>query len=483
MSTDLAQIPTQEEIWLQAILASAAELAGITRRSGAADLLWGTDHDHSRQPEIAAFRHGVLNLLKRTGLILELSNIEAGAFKPETLKFDFRAVLNDILAGEAYAARTKQLKLTANVAPSIASQLLGDPLHLRQLLGSLLEHAITVTTAAQIEVSVTLADCDHNRLIFHLTDNGNGFVGTSLELNSCRQLLKAMGSELVTPAHPGGGCSFSFDIVCASDAQPAVARQQVPQVAIETKKVETPEPPKAEPQSTAADIIHILIVEDSEDSRFLLQEFLKKGPYEITFAENGKIAVDAVTSRTFDLILMDIQMPVMDGLAATRLIRQLEQQQGRAKTPLLALTSNARKSDIELSLGAGCDAHVLKPISKMELLNTVRKYAPVQSAREAPPLIELNIPPGLEDAAKRYISSKIQDIPRFMRYLEAGEFEQLRILAHDIKGSGTSYGFPNLTWLASQVECAAKERNASDLSNRILELFRYTKDAAHMMST
>ena len=97
--------------------------------------------------------------------------------------------------------------------------------------------------------------------------------------------------------------------------------------------------------------------------------------------------------------------------------------------------------------------------------------------------MELNFPPGLEDAAKRYISSKIQDIPRFMRYLEAGEFEQLRILAHDMKGIGTSYGFPNLTWLAAQIECAANEKNSYDLSNRMLELFRYTKDAAHMMST
>ncbi len=482
MSTDLAQKLTQEAIWLQAILESAAELAAVTGQNGYSDVLWGADPDHLRQPEVAAFRQGVLKLLKRTCLTLELSRIESGSFRTEKVRFDFRAVLNDILASEAYAAQAKQLKLVANVSPAITGQLLGDSLHLRQLLGSLLEHAIRVTTAAQIEVSIKPSDSDQNRLTFHLTDNGNGFAGTSLELDSCRLLLKAMGSELVTQAQPGGGNSFSFEIACASDAQPAVAPAEVLEIPVEAKKVETPEPPK-EQQPAAADVIRILIVEDSEDSRFLLQEFLKKGPYEITFAENGKIAVEAVTSRTFDLILMDIQMPVMDGLAATRLIRQLEQQQGRPKTPLLALTSNARKSDIELSLGAGCDAHVLKPISKMELLNTVRKYAPVQSTREAPPLMELNIPPGLEDAAKRYISSKIQDIPRFMRYLEAGEFEQLRILAHDIKGSGTSYGFPNLTWLAGQVETAAKERNPSDLSDRMLELFRYTKDAAHMMST
>jgi CheY-like chemotaxis protein len=300
-----------------------------------------------------------------------------------------------------------------------------------------------------------------------------------------------MGSELVTHSQPDGGSSFSFDILCASDSQQSAApidvteEMQVTEVMAvqESNKAEIPEPPKIEPQVTAADLIKILIVEDSEDSRFLLQEFLKKGPYEITFAENGRIAVEAVTSKTFDLILMDIQMPVMDGLAATRLIRELERKQGRTKTPLLALTSNARKADIELSLAAGCDAHVLKPISKMELLNTVRKYAPAQSTRVTPPLVELNIPHGLEDAAKRYISSKIEDMPRLMRYLEAGEFEQLRILAHDIKGIGTSYGFPNLTWLAGQIETAANEKNSTDLSNRMLELFRYTKDAAQMMST
>ena len=474
---------------MHAILESAAEVANVSRKSGIAahvtngysNLLWGTDHDDTL-PDVAAFRRGVLKLLKRTSLLIELSHIEAGCFRAEKVDFDLRAVLNDILAAETYSAQAKHLQLTANVSPAIAGRLLGDPYHLRQLLGSLLEHAMRFTTAAQIEVSVTAAESDPNRLIFHVADKSNGFTGTSLELNSCRLLLKAMGSELATHSQPGGGCFFSFDILCGTDSQPAAAEPEVLDVAA-SRKVEIPEPAKMGQQPTAADVIDILIVEDSEDSRFLLQEFLKKGPYEITFAENGKLAVEAVASRIFDLILMDIQMPVMDGLAATRLIRELEQQQGRTKTPLLALTSNARRSDIELSLVAGCDAHVLKPISKIELLNTVRKYAPVQSTRETPPLLELNIPPGLEDAAKRYISSKIQDIPRLMRYLEAGEFEQLRILAHDIKGIGTSYGFPNLTWLAGQIECAAKEKNSADLSNRMLELFRYTKDAAHMMST
>jgi CheY-like chemotaxis protein len=107
---------------------------------------------------------------------------------------------------------------------------------------------------------------------------------------------------------------------------------------------------------------------------------LKGGQYDLTFAENGREALEKARSQTFDLILMDIQMPVMDGLTATRLIRESEMQAGRTPVPLLALTGNARKADIELSLSAGCDAHILKPVSRLELLNAIQKYLRARTA-------------------------------------------------------------------------------------------------------
>ena len=121
--------------------------------------------------------------------------------------------------------------------------------------------------------------------------------------------------------------------------------------------------------------LHILLVDDSEENRFLVQAYLKKTNYLIDTAENGQVAVKKFLSNVYDLILMDVQMPVMDGYAATQEIRRLEQEEGRKPTPIVALTAHALKGDIEKSFQAGCDAHLTKPIRKPILLETIRKFA------------------------------------------------------------------------------------------------------------
>jgi signal transduction histidine kinase len=146
--------------------------------------------------------------------------------------------------------------------------------------------------------------------------------------------------------------------------------------ALETR--ETPEPhpagildrQKEKPVKPA----RILLAEDSPDNRLLIQVYLKGSPYQLTLEENGKAAVDRFAASDFDLILMDVQMPVMDGLAATRAIRELERERGAPSTPIIALTASASSQDIESSGNAGCNAHLSKPISKLQLLSAVEKY-------------------------------------------------------------------------------------------------------------
>jgi CheY-like chemotaxis protein len=115
-------------------------------------------------------------------------------------------------------------------------------------------------------------------------------------------------------------------------------------------------------------------VEDSPDNRLLVQAYLKDAPYELECAENGRIAVEKFTGSRFDLVLMDVQMPEMDGYAATRAIRHWETEQGLTPTPVLALSANAFPEDTENSRRAGCTAHLSKPIKKAALLSRLREY-------------------------------------------------------------------------------------------------------------
>jgi len=237
------------------------------------------------------------------------------------------------------------------------------------------------------------------------------------------------------------------------------------------------------PAQKSSRIIHILIAEDSEDNRFLLQEYLKGGHFKIKFAEDGKQAVEFATSEQFDIILMDMLMPVMDGLLATRLIRETEKKRGSAPVPLLALTASARAEDIALSQAAGCNAHLSKPISRQELLETIKKYTRQEAGPEQPEFMPISIPAGLEEAAKHYIRSRRRELQQLVDLIDKGDFGQIRRLAHNMKGTGTSYGFPDLTRLGKVMETSAKEENASDLSAALMELSRYVEEAETKLQT
>jgi two-component system sensor histidine kinase/response regulator len=145
---------------------------------------------------------------------------------------------------------------------------------------------------------------------------------------------------------------------------------------------ETAEPTGA-PEDTAP--LRILLAEDAPDNRFLIQAYLKKLPYRIEIAENGSVAIEKFKASRPDLVLMDVQMPEVDGLAATRAIRQWESEQGLSSTPIIALTASALDEDVRRSLAAGCDEHVSKPVRKPVLLAAIRKAMTPPTAAAAEP--------------------------------------------------------------------------------------------------
>ena len=228
-------------------------------------------------------------------------------------------------------------------------------------------------------------------------------------------------------------------------------------------------------ERTPSKPLRILIAEDSEDNRLLLQVYLKGSQHQLIFADNGRIAVDLFAAGTFDLILMDMQMPVMDGLTAARTIRSIELERGATPVPIVALTANARPQDVELSGSAGCNQHLSKPISKHKLLSTIEEYGPINHSVEtdAHQMVEFEMPQGLEEIVPGYLAARRRELPEMMALLASSGFERLAILSHNLKGTGGSYGFPALTRMGASLERSAIRKDAAGLGIELAELDNY----------
>ena len=175
----------------------------------------------------------------------------------------------------------------------------------------------------------------------------------------------------------------------------------------------------SEPSRGQAKHMQLLVAEDSQDNRSLLQAYCKGTTFALTFAEDGEQAVAAYQSGTFDLVLMDIQMPVMDGLTATGQIRAIETAGCRKRTPVVALTANVLQQDVARATEAGCDAHLAKPISKKNLLSELERWRATMGSSVSS--LSIAIPEGLEELAHGYLSSRQRELPVLERLLERSD--------------------------------------------------------------
>jgi CheY-like chemotaxis protein len=224
--------------------------------------------------------------------------------------------------------------------------------------------------------------------------------------------------------------------------------------------------------------LRILIAEDSSDNRLLLRAYLKQTPYRLTFVEDGERAVEEFkngksNNGSFDLVLMDIQMPLLDGLGATRVIRSFEKERGEPPTPILALTASALANDLAASSAAGCNAHLSKPISKQKLLAEIERYGLSSPTADSTEPILVEAPPEVEELVPEYLAERKREVAIFHKLMAQSDFERIRILAHNMKGNGRSFGFPELTVIGAAMERSAREASASALAGQLLELTGY----------
>ena len=454
---------------------------------GIADLLAKTPLSPEQNKYVQIFRRAGDNLLHLINDILDLSKVEASQLELERTGFSLNDLLEKVTEMVAVRAHEKGLALVCEIAPKVPTDLVGDPTRLRQVLLNLLGNAIKFTESGEVALRVT-PDADSSvpgALRFTISDTGIGipgeklgavferftqadssttrrYGGSGLGLTISKRLVELMGGRIWVESGVGKGSVFSFAVPLEIWAG-ARRRAAVP--------VGTgPEPPLP--------ALHILLVEDSPDNRTITVAYLQDTPYRVEIAENGAIACEKFTAGHYDLVLMDRQMPVMDGLTATRAIREWEQANHRPPTPIIALTAAALKGDQEKCIAAGCTAYLTKPIKQEVLLQAIKEHSIVappsskeESSRKDTILVRAN--PKFADLIPVFLQNCRQNVIAMLDALDRGDFETVEILGHGMRGAGGSYGFQAITDIGAALEQAAESADTDASRKWVGELSRY----------
>ena len=204
--------------------------------------------------------------------------------------------------------------------------------------------------------------------------------------------------------------------------------------------------------------LRILLAEDGIDNQNLVKHLLHKAGAEVEVADNGRIALQKAAAEHFDLILMDMQMPEMDGYEATSLLRE----RGFTR-PILALTAHAMDNDRQKCLDAGCDDYIAKPVNHIQLIKTIAQYCPKESSHQGNSAqvikSEFTDDPDLVEIINQFVTGLAEKLQSMQQALANGDFGTLQRLAHQLKGAGGSYGYPTLTDSAKVLEDTAKARD------------------------
>ena len=454
---------------------------------GIADLLAKTPLSPEQDKYVQIFRRAGDNLLNLINDILDLSKVEASQLELERTGFSLNDQLEKVTEMVAARAQEKGLALVCEIAPNVPTDLVGDPTRLRQVLLNLLGNAIKFTESGEVSLRVT-PDADSSvptALRFTVSDTGIGipgeklgrvferftqadssttrrFGGSGLGLTISKRLVELMGGRIWVESGVGKGSVFSFAVPFEIWAG-ATRRAAVP--------VGTgPELPLP--------ALRILLAEDSPDNCTITMAYLEDTPYRVEIAETGAIACEMFTAGHYDLVLMDRQMPVMDGLTATRTIRAWEQANGRPPTPIIALTASALKGDREKCLAAGCTAFLTKPIKQEVLLQAIKEHSMVappsskeESSRMDPILVHAN--PKFAARIPAYLQNCRQNVITMLDALDRGDFETVTSLGHHMRGSGGSFGFQAITDIGAALEQAAESADTDASRKWVGELSSY----------
>jgi signal transduction histidine kinase/HPt (histidine-containing phosphotransfer) domain-containing protein len=449
-------------------------------------LMDGADAAKERDEYLQIIRASAEHQLGLINDLLDVSKIEAGKLQIHRTTCQARDIVDEVIQTLRYRADEKGLRLNCDWLAPPAEPIYTDPSRLKQLLINLVTNAIKFTAAGSVRVvgRSTLIE-GRRKLKIEVIDTGVGIAqekqqiifdpfvqadssiatqygGTGLGLAISRSLAELLGGMLSVSSQLGVGSTFTLLI----DAEPPPAADSSCSPIADARLI------AAGPRVTSLQG-RVLIVEDNPLNRKLIRLTLERAGVTVETAENGRVALEKAEQQSFDLVLMDMQMPVMDGFIATCQFRE----RGYAG-PIIALTAHALPDERDRCLAAGCNAFISKPIDLDHLKMTVARLISttlgsakrIAAKHPCPELTNAADDPDLREVAREFQAWLPEAMSRVSDAVARQDYDTLASLAHTLKGSGGTFGYPDVTEIAKRLESAGKQRDDAQIRAVLAEL-------------
>jgi len=449
-------------------------------------ILKKTHLNPEQQEYINTIQKSATNLLAIINDILDFSKIEAGKLRIDRTPMDIRDCLDETLSLLAPHANEKNIALIPLIYSEIPSQVLGDPLRLKQIISNLVSNSIKFTDHGSVIVRIILEQDFFSHLIIRasVTDTGIGLsteeqktlfqpfnqlkIGTSRKLGGtglglviCKKLVEQMGGTIGVISEPQKGSTFWFTFQVEKLSLPLSRYEDVKTV-----------PPTHSELDYLKGSFNVLAVDDNPDNLKLIKLLLEDLGIHVTALDNGQDAIEAVKHQSFHLILMDIRMPLMNGIECAQAIRQLESGYRRKPAPIVALTAHALVSERKALLAAGIDDYLTKPIEQPELLSILHKWLK-ESDREKTIDWELGkkLAGGRVELAKEFLNNLVATLPqekaKINEEYQNKNWDSLRDIVHKLHGACCYCGVPYLKNCAQQLESSIATRTLDIIKPRV----------------
>ena len=440
---------------------------------GMIELSLDTPSSAEQKEQLETAQRCALSLLALVNDVLDLSKIESGKMALEIINFNIASTLEDTLKGYGIKARQKGVLLEWNFSPNLPSEVSGDPLRLRQIVNNLVSNSIKFTSEGAIEVKISAhkSETDASKWIveIHVIDTGTGipedklgiifekftqvdgsisrrYGGTGLGLAITKRLVELQNGAISVESELGLGSKFSITLEY-EDALPV-------QAAVKVTKVEEVAMPKIQDSCGV-----ILLVEDNLVNQRVVTAVLKKRGYEIDVASNGIEALAKMEQRSYAVILMDVQMPVMDGLEATRKLRLDERWKD---VPVIAMTAHAMSGDKERCIAAGMNAYISKPVHSAHLIATIEAYytKPARNEQAA----------RTNDLMKPFLAQASEGLLELRKSVDAVDLNKLELQVRNLREAAEAISASGVVESARRVELAIQSKNPDDVTHGLLLL-------------